>query len=264
MIVTDIHTHAFPDALAPKAMAALEAGAGITACGDGTIAALTASMDQARIDRSVICSIATRPGQFEKMLAWSHATRSERIEPFLSVHPDEPDAAGLMLRVAAEGFRGVKLHPMYQEFHLDEPRVEPLFAAAREAGLIVVLHSGFDIGFRDDDRALPDRVRRLADMWPGLKLVCAHFGGWKAWDQAVEHLVGADVYLDTSFTTQFLPADRACEIIERHGPDRIIFGTDWPWGSQTESVEGIRGLDLAAEALEKILAKNAADLLAAG
>ena len=261
MSVIDIHTHAFPEALAAKAMAALEAGAGISACGDGTIAGLTASMDTAGIDRSVICSIATRPGQFEKILEWSRAIRSDRIEPFLSIHPDEPDAAAMTGRVAEEGFAGIKLHPMYQDFQLDGPRMSPIFAAAREAGLTIVLHTGFDIGFRDDDRASPARVRKLADKWPGLKLVCAHFGGWNAWDKAVEHLVGADVILDTSFTTQFLPADRVAEIIDRHGPDRIVFGTDWPWDRQTESVEGIRGLGLVEDSLAKVFSRNAAELL---
>lgn len=261
MAVIDIHTHAFPDDLAPKAMAALEAGAGIDACGTGTVASLIESMDAAGIDQSVLCSIATRPGQFEKMLAWSHAIRSDRIEPFLSVHPDEPDAATQMLRVAAEGFRGVKLHPMYQDFHLDEPRVQPLFAGAREADLTIVLHSGFDIGFRDDDRASPARVRKLADNWPGLKLVCAHFGGWQAWDEAVEHLVGADVTLDTSFTTQFLPSDRVAELIDRHGPDHVLFGTDWPWSDQTESVQAISALGLSDDSLTKVLSRNAAGLL---
>ena len=261
MPVVDIHTHAFPDALADKATTALEAGAGIAARGAGTIDSLTKSMDAAGVDRSVLCNIATRPGQFDSILDWSRQIRSDRIEPFLSVHPDEPDAPAAMLRVAEEGFAGVKMHPMYQEFGLDEARVAPLFAAAREAGLTIVLHTGFDIAFRDDDRASPARVRRVADVWPGLKLICAHFGGWKAWDEAVEHLVGADVYLDTSFTTQFLPGDQVAELIERHGADRIVFGTDWPWTDQAESIEGLRGLGLADDVLAKVLGQNAADLL---
>ena len=261
MTVIDIHTHAFPDGLAEKAMSALQASAGLAACGSGTVAALTDSMNASGIDRSVVCSIATRPGQFDRILAWSHQIRSDRIEPFLSVHPDEPDAPAAMQRVAAEGFAGVKMHPMYQEFHLDEPRVEPLLAAARDAGLTVVLHTGFDIAFRDDDRASPARVRRLIERWPGLELICAHFGGWQAWDQAVEHLLGADVYLDTSFTTQYLPAERVAELIDRHGADRIVFGTDWPWTDQAESIKGIRDLGLSDDVLTKILGQNAAELL---
>ena len=262
MTVIDIHTHAFPDGLAEKAMAGLAAAANITPCGAGTVAALAASMDAAGIDRSVVCNIATRPGQFDSILAWSHQIRSDRIEPFLSVHPDADDPAGAVEQVAAEGFTGIKLHPMYQEFGLDEPRVEPILAAARDCGLTVVLHTGFDIAFRDDDRASPARVRRLAEKWPGLTLVCGHFGGWNAWDEALEHLVGEDVYLDTSFTSQFLPADRIAELIDRHGADRVVFGTDWPWADQTESLEGLRALSLADDQLAKILSQTAAGLLA--
>ena len=62
-------------------------------------------------------------------------------------------------------------------------------------------------------------------------------------------------------TTQFLPADEVAELIDRHGADRIVFGTDWPWTDQAESIEGIRSLGLADDVLSKILGRNAAELL---
>ena len=60
--VIDFHTHAFPDALADRAMGQLQARAGIRACLDGRVGSLLASMDRAGIDRSVVCCIATRRG----------------------------------------------------------------------------------------------------------------------------------------------------------------------------------------------------------
>ena len=145
MAVIDIHTHAFPAKIAAKTIAALEGGAGISARGDGTIDDLLASMDSAGVDRSVVCNIATKCEQFDNILAWCEQIRSDRIEPFASVHPDTPNPAAAVERVAAAHLRGLKMHPMYQEFQLDDPRVEPIFAAARDCGLIVMLHAGFDI-----------------------------------------------------------------------------------------------------------------------
>ncbi|WP_211248521.1 hypothetical protein [Desulfobulbus elongatus] len=45
-------------------------------------------MARSGVERSVLCSIATRPEQFSPILDWSKAIRSERIEPFPSLHPD--------------------------------------------------------------------------------------------------------------------------------------------------------------------------------
>ena len=262
MPVIDIHTHAFPGKIAVKTMAALQAGTGISACGDGTVADLLASMDAAGVDRSVVCNIATRPEQMDNILAWCREIRSPRIEPFPSVHPDAPDAATAVERIAEEGFAGIKLHPMYQEFHLDDARIEPICAAARDCGLIVLMHCGFDIAFRDDTRAGPAAVRELADRWAGLKILCAHLGGWQAWEEACRHLVGADVYLDTSLATPFLALDRVRAIIERHGPGRVLFGTDWPWGRQDESLADLAECGLSDEALQLVRGQNADDLLA--
>jgi len=59
--IIDFHTHAFPDELAARAIPFLEEEGNVKAWLDGTAADLLRSMDRAGIERSVICSIATRP-----------------------------------------------------------------------------------------------------------------------------------------------------------------------------------------------------------
>ena len=64
--IIDCHTHAFPDALAERAMAQLLAETdSVTAFLDGKLSSLLASMDANNIEKSVLCSIATKPSQFE-------------------------------------------------------------------------------------------------------------------------------------------------------------------------------------------------------
>ncbi|MCE5278924.1 MAG: amidohydrolase family protein [Planctomycetaceae bacterium] len=261
-MIIDIHTHAFPDAIAQRAIAKLESLASWKAVGAGTIASLVQSMNEAGVDASVICAIATKPDQAAGILEWCRGIRSDRIIPFPSVHPDTPDAAAWVRRFADEGFRGIKLHPMYQDFAADDARADAIYAQAAKLGLLVTLHCGRDIAFApDDDRASAARMAAILARHEGIKLVCTHLGGWKSWDESYEHLVGRNVYLETSFSLQLLGAHRATELIKEHGAGRVLFGTDWPWQSQSADIEFIRSLEIPEADKAAVLGENAAALL---
>lgn len=258
----DIHTHAFPDKLAERAIEALESDCPWKAIADGTIGSLLASMDAAEVQASAICSIATKAEQAEPILKWSEKIRSDRIIPLPSVHPTTPDAPGWIERFAEAGMKGVKLHPMYQDFNIDDPSMMDVYRRVRECGLFIVTHAGQDIAFPpEDDRAAPQRLRRVIDQVPGLKLICAHLGGWQQWDRVEEYLVGSEVYLETSFSLQFIDGDQARRIIEHHGVDRVMTGSDWPWAGQKENVGFVEALELEEADTRKILYENAAALL---
>lgn len=258
----DIHTHAFPDNLASRAIKTLEALAPWQAVGNGTVGGLLKSMDAADIDVSVICSIATKPDQVEPILKWCEKVRSDRLEPLPSVHPAAQDPAKAIRRIAKAKFAGIKLHPLAQGFAFDDPKMDPIYEALSAEGLILVTHCGRDVGFPpDDDRAGPARIRKVADRFPDLTLICTHMGGWETWDAAEEHIIGADVCIETSFSLQFLDADRAARMIRRHGVGRVLFGTDWPWSSQAGDVRRLRSLPLTEAEVHKILWANAARLL---
>lgn len=258
----DMHTHAFPDKLAVRAIETLEAGCPMKAVGDGTISGLIRSMDAANIDVSVVCTIATKPNQIEDILQWCKKIHSNRIEPLLSVHPHTKDRAKWLARFAEEGFVGIKLHPMYQDFAFDDPAMDEVYAAAAEHDLIVTAHCGQDIGFPpDDDRASPQRVRRVIDRHPDMKLLCTHMGGWRVWDQVAQHLLGQNVYLETSFSLAELGPSRAADMIARHGPDHVMLGSDWPWVSQAESLRLVEQLGVDHTTTHAILWTNAAKLL---
>ncbi len=259
----DMHTHAFPDSLAGRAIEALEAGCPWQAVGDGTVSGLTASMDAAGVDVSAVFTIATKPNQVEGILRWCETIRSDRIEPFASVHPETPEAERWIGRIADSGIKGIKLHPMFQNFAIDEPRMNALYDACRDAGLILAFHCGQDIGFPpDDDRAGAARLAKMLARQPGLRVICSHMGGWREWDAAETHLLGlAGAYMDTSFSLEELGAERAVEMIRRHGIERVFFGTDWPWRRQSPGLEFLDGLGLSADERQAVRGGNAASLL---
>lgn len=259
--IIDFHTHAFPDSLAERAIRTLSAAGSVPSHLNGTVDDLRRSMDRCGIARSVVCSIATKPSQFTPILEWSKAIRSERIVPFPSVHPADPDPVARVHEVAAAGFRGIKLHPYYQEFVLDDERLFPLYEAVCAEGLVLGMHAGFDMAFPFIDRAGPQRTVNVLARFPALKLVANHLGAWKQWDEVEAHLLGRPVYLDLSYSLPFMTGERARRLILAHPPEYLLFGTDSPWESQEEGLAALRGLGLGEELEARILGGNAATLL---
>jgi hypothetical protein len=259
--VIDFHTHAFPDTLAGRAMPRLEEEAGVNACLDGRVSSLRASMDRAGIDVAVVASIATRPQQFQPILAWSKSIASDRLVPFASVHPDDPQALDQVDTLAREGIRGIKLHPYYQGFLLDEERLFPLYERIQARGLVLLCHTGYDIAYERKPVADPPRIARVAETLPGLKLVASHLGAWQDWDRVEQFLVGRPVYLDVSCCHPQIPAGQALRILRRHPPDRLLFGSDSPWGDQRATLQWLLSLGLGEERTRALLFGNAARLL---
>jgi predicted TIM-barrel fold metal-dependent hydrolase len=135
----DFHSHIFPDRLAARSISYLEQQGNVKARLDGTLSSLLRSMDLANIDKSVICSIATRPAQFDSILGWSKEISSDRIIPFPSVHPEDPDMVEHIGQISGAGLHGIKLHPYYQQFAIDEERLFPAYEKLAAEKLMVVL-----------------------------------------------------------------------------------------------------------------------------
>lgn len=262
MSAIDFHTHAFPDELAGRAMPKLEASANWRAVGDGTVKGLLESMDQADVDITIICTIATRPGQAKGILKWCRQIASDRIVPLPSVHPLDDDAPRWIERFAEAGCLGIKVHPFYQDCPADDPRMDDIYQAVKDTGLLVVSHCGNDISFPGKEPiASPRRFANVINRWEGLRLVCTHMGGWRAWDEVEQHLIGKPVFLDTSFSLGELGPERSADMIRRHGVDHVLFASDWPWASQSSEIANIKSLPLSDAQKKQVLWSNASRLL---
>ena len=260
-MVTDFHAHAFPDEIAPKAIEKLQQGGDIEAKLDGTTADLLRSMDRAGIDRAVICSIATRPAQFDNILRWSRDVASDRLVPLPSIHPADEHPAEQVRRVRDAGLKGIKLHPYYQDFRIDDEHIFPLYEALQEEGLLLVSHTGFDFAFPRVRKCDPEKVLRVIRRFPNLRFVATHLGGWQDWDEVERHLLGEPVYMETSFSVKLLSLKQARRMLRGHHANRLLFGTDSPWTDQQAATERLKNLGLDEELETRILSQNAANLL---
>jgi len=218
-------------------------------------------MDKAGIGRSVVCSIATKPAQFEKILEWSKQIRSERIVPFPSIHPKDPEARAHIRQIAEAGFKGVKLHPYYQQFEVDARSMDPVYEEICAQELCLVCHTGFDIAFPRDRIVDPQRIARVVAAFPDLKLVATHLLAWDDWDEVERHLLGKPIYTDFSMAIAFMGAERTKAMLLKHPREYVLFGTDSPWQDQGEELERFRAFKLGSEWEQSVLQDNARRLL---
>lgn len=261
MRIIDFHTHAFPDEIAERAMKKLQQDCIVKACLGGTLKELLNSMDKNGIEISVLCNIATKPEQFNSIVNWSKKIRSDRIIPLPSVHPDDRDIKEHIKIIKEEGFHGIKMHPFYQDFSIDEERVFPIYEALIENDLLIVMHCGYDISFPEWDIASARRIVNVFNRFPELKFIATHLGAWKQWEEVETLIIGKNIYIELSFSFGWISDEKIKELILKHPSDFILFGTDSPWADQGKEIENIKKLNLPKELEEKIFHINAEKIL---
>ena len=256
----DIHAHIFPPHVAERVIAQLEGYYGFKWEGTGVYEDLISSLDEAGVKRCTIFSCATKPEQVEpanNYLASLQAQYPDRLLCFGTMHPEYPDPAAEIARLRGMGLSGLKIHPDFQRYKIDDPKMFPIYEAAGDS-----LPMLFHIGDPYQDYSAPRRLGRVLDMMPGLKVIAAHLGGYRAWEEGRRHLVGREgLYLDSSSSIGYLSVEEAKKIICTHGCDKVLWGSDYPARRHKKAIEDIKLLQLAPEEEELIFHKNAEKLL---
>lgn len=265
-MIIDIHTHCFRDRAAAKILARLTACSGFTPCTNGTAADTWRALEEAGYDRGLMLPIATKPPQ--QLLVNDFAAeingRVGGLLCFGSVHPAAEDMEAELHRIKELGLLGVKFHPHYQEVYIDDPRVERMIRVATERELPLLFHAGDDPGLPPPIYAPPERIAALLDRLedlPQMRLIAAHLGGYLMWDQVETHLLGRNIYLDTAFVSGLADDAQIRRIIQAHGWQKVLLGSDCPWQSPAEALTGLKRLGLPEEQFRGIAGENAAALL---
>ncbi len=258
----DFHTHVYPDHVAHKTVLAVRERAGIDAYADGTLSGLKRSMAAAGIDLSVVAAVATRPKQVPSMQRWLTALRQPGIETLAAMHPADPLSSDQIRTLRAQGFRGFKFHPDYQDFFVDDPRMYPLYEAIAAEGMFILFHAGIDRGLPHPVHATPKRLAAVHEAVPGLCIIAAHLGGEDAYEETAVRLLGRNLYLDTSFVLRKMPTPFRERFLREHPADRLLFASDSPWTDQGEELQFLLELPFLTDRdKEKICSSNAARLL---
>ena len=231
--IIDFHAHCFPDDLAPRAVERiLSSSPGARCVTGGTLAALRAAMAGSGVTASVVLPVATKASQVATINRAAAALHAPDIIPFGGLHPHTRDIDAQIDFLAANRIRGVKFHPEFQNFYVDDPAVFPLYEALAAAKFIVVFHAGEDPGPFTNDHATPARIAAVCRQFPGLAIVAAHMGGHKMWDEVESCLVGLPIYFETSTAPENFSRDAFARLCRSHGMEQVLFGSDTPWYDQ--------------------------------
>lgn len=261
-MIIDFHTHAFPDKLAPAALTSLSSSSGLEPECGGTVASLKEYAVKDGVDVCVVLNVATNERQQQKVNEFAaEIDGTDGIISFGSVYPNSGEAIEWLDRIKAMGLKGIKLHPDYQSFFVDDEKMIPLYRHIVKLGLITVFHAGADIGIYEPVHCTPERLSKVLKYFEGAPVVAAHFGGYLHWYDVEKYLVGKDIYLDTSFAYARIPFPQAKRIVINHGPDKMLLGSDMPWNRAADEIKLIKFFGLDKENENKILGQNAARLL---
>lgn len=258
-MIIDAHCHVWPDHIAARALSGRVPG--MEAIGDGTVAGVRASLERCAIDRTIVMGIADQAKHVHRTNEFIGSLASDTMIPFGTVHPDLPVEENLQ-SLRDHGVAGVKLHPLFQGFRIDDPRIHELLGAFGSE-VPVIMHVGAGGTPEANLRSNPTMLADIVRAFPALRLVACHFGGFHQLDQAEEEVVGMDVMLETSWppTLAGLDRDRVIDIIRRHGTERIVFGSDWPMTDPAAEIAVIRGLGFNEDETAAMLGGNLARLL---
>jgi predicted TIM-barrel fold metal-dependent hydrolase len=197
------------------------------------------------------------------ILEFCKQIKSEVIHPLISFHPsnDTYEVEDMFGQAQQAGIRGVKLHPMYQNFNIDDKWMYGFYELMASCGFFVMFHTGFDMAFPGNTQADVERVRKVADWFKDLTIVCTHVGGWKQWERISCLSSCENIVTETSMTLTEISDDEFIRAISHFGEDRVLFGSDSPWTDQKDMLERTMRLKIPERQKEKLFYKNAARLL---
>jgi predicted TIM-barrel fold metal-dependent hydrolase len=145
----------------------------------------------------------------------------------------------------------LKLHPLIDGYHPNDPSVHPLMELLLErGGLPVLIHSGHPIF------TLPWSIEELAIAFPGVKVIIGHMGhGNIVYINASIDIAARNpnVYLETSGMPMHT---KIKEAVERVGVERVLYGSDAPFHPPAVEILRVQVSGLGPEDLERVLCEN--------
>lgn len=253
----DAHCHIYPEKIAARAVAGTDNFYNEHSYGTGTAKNLIEVGDKAGIDHYIVQSVATTPhqvGRINEFIAESVANSNGRMTGLGTLHPDSPDIEGDFKHLKELGLHGVKLHPDIQAFKIDDYRCLKIYELCEQAGMPILMHTG-DNRY---DYSNPNRLLPVMEIYTGLTVVGAHFGGWSIWEEASKKLSKLpNLYVDCSSSLFYIGSDTAKRIVERYGVDKVLFGTDYPMWSPSEEVQRFLDIGLTEDENKRIFSENA-------
>jgi predicted TIM-barrel fold metal-dependent hydrolase len=265
-MIIDIHTHIFPDKIADKVLENTDRSLGLNSKSGGMLTDLKNQMEVAGVDVAFVLAVSPNADLVVKTNDWLLGVQDEKVKFLGTIHPDLSGWESELSRLKTAGVLGIKFNALLQQIRPDDVRMFSIYEKMAELDMVALFHSG--ASYKDRNQlenvlATPQRIAQVNDQFPKLKMIVAHFGGNHMLAEVESHLLGRDVFLDTSYTPDVFELDknRIARLIRTHGVEKILFGTDFPWETPERGISFIRTLGFTQDEENRILGLNAAQLM---
>jgi predicted TIM-barrel fold metal-dependent hydrolase len=293
-MIIDAHAHVFPQAVRER-RAQLLAGEPAFAeiYGDpvakmATAGELLHSMDEAGVERTVICNFAWHDealiDETNEYILGAAAAANGRLIPFVSVSlsgagrhggvdveesvgAQKADPRKKIRQLSIDGARGIgELRPAAGGYNLaNSDEADLLNWAASAFDLPLLVHVSEPVGHAYPGKAggaSVEDVYEFARAAAGVTVIAAHWGGGLPFYALMPEVRQAldNVYVDTAASHLLYDDAVYHQAIEVLGAKKILWGSDFPLTSQRNALDRTRAAELDDDALSAILGGNAQEL----
>lgn len=219
-----------------------------------------------------------------------------RLVAFGAVWPHSGAWREQVNQASSLGLKGIKFHPEYQQFTVDDEKYFPMYDYILSKGMHILFHAGYDPGYPPPYHSSPAQFARIIREQAPVKaddasishsasenattaqqasgkrgsIILAHLGSSRMWDAVESEVAGLNCYIDTSMGFFDYGKDQFLRIARKHGTDRLLFATDSPWSNAADEIKALHslaegygeGTALTPAEVDAILGGNAARLLA--
>lgn len=256
--IIDFHTHVYPKAIAQKATQSIcdfyELGTDLV----GTPEVLLERGKEAGISEFVLLPVAVKPERVRSINQFIVQQVAEHKEfyGFGTLHADMDNMNEEIDYMESVGLKGIKIHPDFQKFPIDDERLFPVYDRI-QGSLPIIFHCG-DYRY---DFSSPERLARILKEFPKLTVIAAHLGGWSVYEEAFELLKNQNCYFDISSSMSFISTEQMNKYVHGYGTEKLVFGSDFPLGDPVKEIEYFEKLDLTPYEREQIAFRNAEVIL---
>ncbi|MDE7218497.1 MAG: amidohydrolase [Oscillospiraceae bacterium] len=266
----DAHVHVLPDERTAQFLSNEGPGAPWAGCG---VDDYLRRMDRYGIERALLLPANDQylydqdPNETNRFLGKLVREHPDRFWAFADVTASgayfiEQTPYILEKAVTEYGLSGLKIHPTNLHMDADDLRLVPVLRKAAELGVPVMFHANpCRLGFHDN--CAPDKINRMIQIFPDLDIITAHLGGMK-WQDAVSGCTWADMSFVLPELAGLYGVEQANRILRAFGPERLIFGTDFPQGEYDAYFDLLDQMDFTGEEIDRIAWGNIEKLLAPG
>jgi predicted TIM-barrel fold metal-dependent hydrolase len=206
--------------------------------GQASVIKLLAAQDAAGIELTCVKPQSDDPPDNRWLNGLIKENGSPRLVGVAIVNPRRGEEALADLEEAVRdfGFRGLKLMPTVYGYPIESPVVDPVMRKAAELGIPVTIHSG-------GIHCMPSEIALLAARHPDVPIIMDHMGYRYYVEQAIAAAkVLPNIYLGTA-TANNEPGN-VLRAMREIGPERVVYGSNWPASYPDLAVAALERLDL--------------------